>query len=320
MKFSRISGTGSYLPERVLTNADLERIVDTTDQWIVERTGIRRRHIAADHETSSSMAEIAARKALEAAQLPAEKIDLIIVATTTPDFTFPSTACLLQARLGIAGCPAFDVTAACAGFSYGLSIADQYIKTGMAKNALIVGSEIISRFMDWTDRSTCVLFGDGAGAVILSASDTPGIHSTHIHANGQLKDLLYVPSGLPARPQDYVRPTVKMQGNELFRVVVNILGQIIDETLTVNGIDHHKIDWLIPHQANIRIIQAIAKKLDISMEKVIVTIEDHGNTSAASIPLALDYGIRHNRVKRGETMLFEGFGGGMAWGSALITY
>ncbi len=320
MKYSKIIGTGSYLPPKILTNADLEKIVDTTDQWIVERTGIRRRRIADHTETSSSMAEVAARNALEAAQIPPEKIDLIIVATTTPDFTFPSTACLLQARLGIAGCPAFDLTAACAGFSYGLSIADQYIKTGMAKNVLIVGSEIISRFIDWTDRSTCVLFGDGAGAMILTASDQPGIHSTHLHANGQLKDLLYVPSGLPARPEDYVRPTVNMQGNELFRVVINILSQIIDETLTVNGIDQSQIDWLIPHQANIRIIQAVAKKLQLPMEKVIVTIEDHGNTSAASIPLALDQGIRDGRVKRGDTLLFEGFGGGMAWGSALITY
>jgi 3-oxoacyl-[acyl-carrier-protein] synthase-3 len=320
MKYSKIIGTGSYLPPKILTNADLEKIVDTTDQWIVERTGIRRRRIADHTETSSSMAEVAARNALEAAQIPPEKIDLIIVATTTPDFTFPSTACLLQARLGIAGCPAFDLTAACAGFSYGLSIADQYIKTGMAKNILIVGSEIISRFIDWTDRSTCVLFGDGAGAMILTASDQPGIHSTHLHANGQLKDLLYVPSGLPARPEDYVRPTVNMQGNELFRVVINILSQIIDETLTVNGIDQSQIDWLIPHQANIRIIQAVAKKLQLPMEKVIVTIEDHGNTSAASIPLALDQGIRDGRVKRGDTLLFEGFGGGMAWGSALITY
>ena len=320
MKYSKIIGTGSYLPSKILTNADLEKIVDTTDQWIVERTGIRRRRIADHSESSSSMAEMAARNALEAAQISPDKIDLIIVATTTPDFTFPSTACLLQARLGIAGCPAFDLTAACAGFSYGLGIADQYIKTGMAKNVLIVGSELISRFIDWADRSTCVLFGDGAGAVILTASGQPGIHSTHLHANGQLKDLLFVASGLPARPEDYVRPTVQMQGNELFRVVINILGQIVDETLTANGVTQDQIDWLIPHQANIRIIQAVAKKLQMPMEKVIVTIEDHGNTSAASIPLALDQGIRDGRIKRGDLMLFEGFGGGMAWGSALITY
>lgn len=321
MIYSRIAGTGSYLPEKILTNADLEKIVETTDQWIVERTGIRRRHIAGNHETASSLAEIAARRALEAAQITPEQIDMIIVGTTSPDMVFPSAACLLQNRLGIGGCAAFDLTAACAGFSYGLGIADQYIRTGNKKNVLVVGSELPSRFIDWTDRSTCVLFGDGAGAVILQPSDKPGVHSTHLHANGRYKDLLFMTSSLPAahRKTEEI-PYVKMQGNELYKVIINILGQVIDETLASNNMTTSDVDWLVPHQANIRIIQAVAKKLQLPMERVIVTIEDHGNTSAASIPLALDQGIRDGRIKRGETMLLEGFGGGLAWGSALITY
>lgn len=321
MKYSRIAGTGSYLPEKILSNADLEKIVDTTDQWIVERTGIRRRHIAANHETASSMAEIASRRALEAAGISAEDVDMIIVGTTSPDMCFPSSACLLQNRLGIGGCAAFDLTAACAGFSYALSIADQYIRTGSIKYALIVGVELPSRFIDWTDRSTCVLFGDGAGAVVLEPSETPGILSTHLHANGRYKDLLYMNSCLPpAHKLTDEIPYVKMQGNELYKVIINILGNVIDETLSANNITTSDVDWLVPHQANIRIIQAVAKKLQLPMERVIVTIEDHGNTSAASIPLALDQGIRDGRIKRGETMLLEGFGGGLAWGSALIKY
>lgn len=315
MKYARIAGTGSYLPEKILTNAEIEKIVDTTDQWIVERTGIKQRHIANDEETSSYMAHQAALKALEAANISADSIGLIIVATSTPDKIFPSTACLVQQRLGIHGCAAFDVSAACAGFSYALSVADQFIRSGNADYALVIGSETMSRIIDWTDRSTCVIFADGAGAVLLQASDQPGIHSTHLHADGQYQDLLYTPNGLRLE-----RPYLKMAGREVFRVAVTHLEEIVHETLAANQIEKSAIDWLVPHQANIRIIAAIANKLDMSMDRVVVTLDKQGNTSAASVPLALDYAIRDGRIQRGHTILLESFGGGFAWGSALVRY
>ena len=317
MPYSRIIGTGGYLPERVLSNADLEKMVDTSDQWIVERTGINKRHILADHETTSSMAEAASRNALEAAGIKPEDLGLIIVATSTPDRTFPSTACILQNRLGVSNIPAFDLSAACAGFIYGLSIADQYIKNGMIKRALIVGGDALSRIVDWTDRSTCILFSDGAGSVVLSADDKPGIMSTHIHADGAYKDLLYAPNHLGDLKEP---PYIKMRGNEVFKIAVKTLWSIVDETLEHNKIDKSEIDWLIPHQANLRIIKATAKRLNLPMERVILTVQDQGNTSAASIPLALDYGVRNGKIKEGELLLMEAFGAGFAWGSALVRY
>ncbi len=322
MKHSRIAGTGSYLPERVLTNAELETMVDTTDQWIRERTGIEKRHIAGQGETCSDLAEPAARRAMEMAGVTPDDIDLIVVATTTPDQVFPSTACLLQERLGIHGCPAFDVQAVCTGFVYATSVADQFIRTGMAKTALVVGSEVFSRIVDWKDRNTCVLFGDGAGAVVLQASDKPGIISTHIHADGSYKHLLQVPVGVGKGFDEMKagRAYAEMRGNEVFRMAVTTLGRIVDETLGANGMQKTDVDWLIPHQANIRIIQATAKKLNLPMDHVVVTVDQHGNTSAASIPLALDAAVRDGRIQRGENLLMEGFGGGFTWGSVLATF
>ncbi len=322
MKHSRIAGTGSYLPERVLTNAELETMVDTTDQWIRERTGIEKRHIAGQGETCSDLAEPAARRAMEMAGVTPDDIDLIVVATTTPDQVFPSTACLLQERLGIHGCPAFDVQAVCTGFVYATSVADQFIRTGMAKTALVVGSEVFSRIVDWKDRNTCVLFGDGAGAVVLQASDKPGIISTHIHADGSYKHLLQVPVGVGKGFDEMKagRAYAEMRGNEVFRMAVTTLGRIVDETLGANGMQKTDVDWLIPHQANIRIIQATAKKLNLPMDPVVVTVDQHGNTSAASIPLALDAAVRDGRIQRGENLLMEGFGGGFTWGSVLATF
>jgi len=317
MTFSRIAGTGSYLPQKILTNAELERMVDTTDEWIFARTGIRQRHIAADDQSSSDLAEQAARRAIEAAGITAQDIDLIIVATTTPDRIFPSTACLLQHKLAIAGCPAFDVQAVCSGFVYALTTADQFIRSGAAKCALVVGAETMSRITDWTDRSNCILWGDGAGAVILSVSDEPGIISSHLHADGRYKDLLHVPNGLSKKDS---KPTIQMEGNAVFKMAVNTLDAIVDETLGANGMEKAHVDWLVPHQANIRIIQATAKKLGMSMEQVVVTVGEHGNTSAASIPLALDVAVRDGRIKRGETLLMEAFGGGFTWGSVLLKY
>jgi 3-oxoacyl-[acyl-carrier-protein] synthase-3 len=321
MKYSKIMGTGSYLPEKILTNYDLEKIVDTTNQWIVERTGIRQRHIAAEHETAVSMAEKSAKQAMAAAGITPQEIDMIIVATTTPEKMFPSTGCLLQQRLGIAGCPAFDLNStACAGFMYALSIADQFIRTGAIKNALIIGSEVMSRIVDWSDRTTCVLFGDGSGAVVLGQSDEPGVLSTHLHADGTHKDVLSLNHSI-GRPMDVEEELyIKMTGNQLFRLAVNILADLFDETLNANNIQKSDVDWLVPHQANIRIIQAMAKSLDLPLERVAITLEDQGNTSSASIPLALDKAIRDGRIKRGDTLLLEGFGGGLAWGSALIKY
>ncbi len=322
MTYSRILGTGSYLPARALTNADLEKMVDTTDEWIFTRTGIRQRHIAAENETTCDLAEQAAHRAIEAAGIKNDAIDLIIVATTTPDRIFPSTACLLQERLGIHGCPAFDIQAVCTGFVYALGIADKFIRSGSTKCALVIGAETLSRIVDWSDRGTCVLFGDGAGAVIVEASRKPGIISSHLHADGQYKELLTVPSGI-SQGYDKVRNNqafVQMQGNEVFKVAVNTLGRIVDETLKVNGLKKSDIQWLVPHQANIRIIAATAKKLGISMDHVVVTVDRHGNTSAASIPLAFDQAVRDGRIQRGETVLMEAFGGGFTWGSVLLKY
>ncbi|MCS5564790.1 MAG: ketoacyl-ACP synthase III [Methylococcales bacterium] len=318
-KYSRIIGTGGYLPEKVMTNHDISEKVDTTDAWIYERTGIRTRRIAADHETSSSMAEIAAREALDAANLDADDIDLIITATSTPDRIFPSTACLLQQRLGIRNCAAFDVQAACSGFIYGLSIADQFIRAGNANYVLVVGSEINSRLLDWSDRTTCILFGDGAGAVLLKVSKEPGILSTHIHSDGKYQDLLYVPNPYGQRAREEA-PYLVMSGNDVFKVAVNTLGRIVDETLAANGMEKTDIDWLVPHQANTRIIAATARKLQMSMDHVIVTIENQGNTSSASVPLALNEAVRDGRILPGQVVLMEAFGGGFVWGSALVQY
>lgn len=317
-QYSHIAGTGGYLPSTIRTNDEIASFVDTSDEWIVSRTGIKRRHIAGENETASSMAEMAARRALDAAQLSADAIDLIVLATSSPEKVFPSTACILQQRLGIRSCAAFDVQAACSGFIFALSVADQYIRTGAAKRALVVGSEINSRLVDWTDRATCVIFGDGAGAVILEASETPGVLSTHIHSDGQYQDLLYLPN--PRQEGEEGERFVKMQGNEVFKIAVNTLGAIVDQTLAENHMKKSDIDWLVPHQANIRIIQATAKKLRMPMARVVVTIEDQGNTSSASVPLALDEAVRDGRIKRGQTVLMEAFGGGFAWGSALIRY
>ena len=320
--YSKITGTGSYLPEGILANSDLEKIVDTTDEWIRSRTGIEKRHIAADNETTCDLAEKAALLAIEAAGKKNGDIDLIIVATTTPDVIFPSTACLLQQRLNIHGCPAFDIQAVCTGFIYAMSVADQFIRNGNAKCALIIGSETMSRILDWTDRTTCVLFGDGAGAVILEASKEQGILSTHIHADGGYQALLNVPAGISSN-YDLLKSGqafLTMQGNEVFKVAVNTLGRIVDETLEANAMQKADIDWLVPHQANIRIISATAKKLDMPMERVIVTIDQHGNTSAASVPLALDVAVRDGRIKRDDTVLLEAFGGGFTWGSVLLRY
>jgi 3-oxoacyl-[acyl-carrier-protein] synthase-3 len=314
--YSRITGTGGYLPEKVLTNADLERLVDTNDAWIVERTGIRVRHIAASHQTTSDLALHAAQRALEAAGLRATDLDLIIVATTTPDQIFPSTACLLQAKLGVGGCPAFDLQAVCSGFVYGIATADQFIRGGMVRHALVVGAETLSRITDYTDRGNCILWGDGAGAVILSASAEPGVLSTHLHADGAHRALLEVPGGVSRQYEPDQK--IRMEGRAVFRVAVNTLDQIVDETLAHNGIGKADLDWLVPHQANIRIIQATARKLAMSMDRVVVTVDTHGNTSAASVPLALDVAVRDGRIKSGDLVLTEAFGGGFTWGSALF--
>jgi len=320
--YSRIIGTGGYLPEKILTNKDLESMVETSDEWIKTRTGIEQRHIAADEQTTCDLAEQAALAALDMAGLTAQEIDLIVVATTTPDKTFPSTACLLQQKLGNHGAPAFDVQAVCAGFVYALSVADQFIQTGMAKKALVVGAETISRITNWTDRDTCVLFGDGAGAVILEASEEAGILSTHIHADGQYEALLHVPTGVSIQSNTGAieDKTMHMSGNEVFKVAVNTLSAIATETLEANQIQPEDLDWLVPHQANLRIIKATAKKLKLREDQTVVTVNKHANTSSASVPLALNEAVRDGRIKRGETLLLEAFGGGFTWGSALIKY
>jgi len=320
-RYSRVIGTGGYLPEEVRTNEQISQTVDTSDSWIFERTGIKSRRIAGADETASSMAEIAARQAIAAAACDPEDIDLIIVATGTPDRVYPSTGCLLQRRLGIKNCVAFDVQAACSGSIFALSIADQYIKSGAAKKVLVVGSEICSRVVDWTDRSTCILFGDGAGAVLLSASDEAGILSTHIHSDGEYEDLLYCPNPQVATEANKDEAGyINMRGNEVFKVAVNTLGRIVDETLAANNMQQSDVDWLVPHQANTRIIAATAKKLKMSMDHVILTLENQGNTSSASVLLALNEGVRDGRIQRGQVVLLEAFGAGFTWGSALIKY
>jgi 3-oxoacyl-[acyl-carrier-protein] synthase-3 len=306
--YSKIIGTGGYLPNKILTNKDLESIVDTTDDWIVERTGIKQRHISEPSETTSSMATKASIEAIKNAKINNSDIDLIIVATTTPDMVFPSTACIVQNNLNIKA-PAFDVQAACTGFIYAMSIADNFIKTGSCKNILIIGAEKYSNLLDWSDRSTCVLFGDGAGALILSANSEEGIISTHIHADGQYNNLLDV-------KDDHIR----MKGNEVFKVAVNTLSKLVDETLEKNNMNKNDIDWLVPHQANLRIIKAAAKKLSMSLDQVVVTVDDHANTSAASIPLAFDQAVRDGRIKNDQVVLLEAFGSGFTWGSVLLRY
>lgn len=322
MKYARITGTGSYLPERIMTNADMEKVVDTTDQWIQDRTGIKQRHIAADDQTTSDLAEQASIKAIEASGINKEDIDLIIVATTTPDQVFPSTACLLQKKLDIHGCAAFDVQAVCTGFVYALGIADNFIKSGSAKCALVVGAETLSRILDWNDRGTCVLFGDGAGAVIVQQSDKPGILSSHLHADGEYEHLLSVPNGISKNQARFREEGahITMKGNEVFKMAVNTLGRIVDETLEHNKMQKSDIDWLVPHQANIRIINATGKKLGLNPDHVVVTVDKHGNTSAASVPLALDAAVRDGRIKEGETVMLEAFGGGFTWGAALLEW
>ena len=316
MTYSRILGTGSYLPARILTNADLEKLVETNDQWIVERTGICERHIAAEGEFTSDLAAQAARAALEVAP---DDIDLLLVATTTPDLVFPSTACIVQSKLGMTnGRPAFDLQAVCSGFVYPLSVADQFIKTGAAKRVLVIGAETLSRITDWNDRSNCILWGDGAGAVVLGASAEPGIIATHIHADGRHKELLRTTSGPSTGMKEPA--LMRMEGNAVFKMAVNTLDRIVDETLEANGLQKSDIDWLVPHQANIRIISATAKKLGMSMDNVVTTVAGHGNTSAASVPLAFDVAVRDGRIQRGQTVLMKAFGGGFTWGSALLKY
>ncbi len=318
--YSRIIGTGGYLPEKILTNHDLAQMVDTSDEWVFSRTGIRERHIVADNQTTSDLAFQAAQRAIDMAGVDPQSIDLIIVATTTPDFVFPSTACILQEKLGIkSGGPAFDIQAVCSGFVYALATADQFIRGGQSKCALVVGAETFSRIMDWTDRNTCVLFGDGAGAVVLKASEEPGIISTHLHADGSYGHLLAVPAYLSGGKAKG-NPFVEMDGAGVFKFAVGVLDSIVEETLAANGMQKSDITWLVPHQANIRIIQATAKKLGMSMDNVVVTVDIHGNTSAASIPLALDVAVRDGRIKPGDTLLMEGVGGGFTWGSALVTW
>jgi len=322
MTYARIAGTGSYLPEKVVTNKDLEKTMDTSDDWIRERTGIERRHVAAEGETTSDMGLVAAQRAMEMAGVQAADIDLILVGTTTPDKVFPSTACIIQRKLGIHGCPAFDVQAVCSGFVYALDVANRMIQTGGASKALVIGSETLSRVLDWQDRGTAILFGDGAGAVVLEASDEPGILATHVHADGAFEDLLEVPAGVSAGYDKLLSGTayIQMNGNAVFRKAVATLGSIARETLDGHGFRHEDVDWLVPHQANLRIIAAAAKKLDLPMDRVVVTVDEHANTSAASIPLALDVAVRDGRIQRGQLLLFEAFGAGFTWGSALARF
>ena len=317
MSNARIIGTGSYLPTHVLTNEELERRVETTSEWIIDRTGIRERHIAAEGELTSDLAQRAAERAIEAAGIDESEIELIVVATTTPDRIFPSVACIVQSKLGITnGCPAFDVQAVCSGFVYAVAVANQFIRSGQVKTALVVGAETLSRITDWDDRGNCILWGDGAGAIVLQATDEPGIINTHLHADGRYQDLLFVDGGVSLKKEGecYMR----MSGNAVFKMAVKTLDAIVDETLAANGLAKSDIDWLVPHQANIRIIQATAKKLGMSMDNVVVTVDRHGNTSAASVPLALDTAVREGRIKPGQLVLMEAFGGGFTWGSVLV--
>jgi len=317
--YSRIIGTGSYLPDKVLANSDLARLVDTSDEWIYTRTGIRQRHIAADDQVCSDLALIASRRAMEAAGVTAEDIDLVIVATTTPDMVFPSTACLLQAKLGMTRGAAFDVQAVCSGFVYALATADNFMKSGQYRHILVVGSEVYSRILDWKDRGTCVLFGDGAGAVVLARSSDPGILASSLHSDGRYAHILSVP-GSVSRGEVSGRPLLQMEGNAVFKFAVRVLGEVADETLKAAGLERSSVDWLIPHQANIRIIQATAKKMGLGMDRVVTTVERHANTSAASVPLALDEAVRDGRVRPGQHVLLEGVGGGFTWGAVLLRW
>jgi 3-oxoacyl-[acyl-carrier-protein] synthase-3 len=322
--YSRIAGTGSHLPEKIVTNHDLEKIMDTSDQWIRDRTGICERRVISNGETTTTLAEGACRKAIEAADIDPAEIDLFVMGTTTPDLVFPSSACLVQKNLGLPDCGAMDVNAACSGFMYALSIADKYVRCGDAKKVLVCGSETLTQVVNWQRRDTAVLFGDGAGAVVLEAAEAPGILSTHIHANGEHADLLRTDTGVSRGFGDLshneYKPEVEMKGNEVFKVAVRTLGRIVEETLGANDLRKSDLDWLIPHQANLRIIAATARMLDMDMDHVVVTVDRHGNTSAASVPLALDEAVRDGRIKRGDLMLLEAFGGGFTWGSALIRY
>ena len=322
MPNSRIAGTGSYLPEKVITNQDLEKVMDTSDEWIRERSGIKRRHVAADGETSADMGLAAATSALDAAGLEANEIDLIVVATTTPDKIFPSTACIIQRRMGIHDVPAFDIHAACAGFVYALDVADRFIRTGGATTALVIGTETYSRILDWSDRTTAVLFGDGAGAVVLQATDEEGVIRTAIHADGKYEDLLQVPKGISTgySPEDPDGAYIRMKGNAVFKKAVATLDSMARDAIANSGHSPDEIDWLVPHQANLRIIAAAAKKFDLPMDRVVVTVDEHANTSSASIPLALDVAVRDGRIQRGELLLFEAFGAGFTWGSALVRF
>ena len=317
--YSRIAGSGSYLPEKILTNRDLEALVDTSDKWIFARTGIRQRHIAAEDEKPSDLALHASKNAMRSAHVAPGDIDLIIVATSTPDMIFPSTACILQAKLGIKNCPAFDVQAVCSGFVYALATADLFIRFGQSHCALVVGTEVYSRILDWSDRGTCVLFGDGAGAIIAKPSKTPGIISTHLHADGSYYKVLAVP-GSVSNGKIVGNPHVVMEGNTVFKFAVKVMCEMVDEALTANNFKKSDVSWLIPHQANIRIIEATAKKLGLSMDRVVVTVDRHANTSAASIPLALDCAVQDGRIKAGELILMEGVGGGFTWGSVLLRW
>ena len=319
MIHSRIAGTGSYLPQRIVTNAEFSQRLETSDEWIRARTGIAQRHIADESQASSDLALEASRAALQAAGARPEDIDLIIVATSTPDFIFPSTACLLQAKLGATDCPAFDVQAVCSGFVYALSTADKFIKSGQHKCALVVGAEVFSRILDWNDRGTCVLFGDGAGAVVLRASDTPGIHSSVLRADGRHAGMLSVPGNVSGG-KIIGSPFLQMVGNQVFKFAVKVLDEVGRETLALAGAGVEDVDWLIPHQANVRILDATARKLGIPPEKVVVTVDHHGNTSAASIPLALDEYVRAGRIRPGDRLLMEGVGGGFTWGAVYATY
>jgi 3-oxoacyl-[acyl-carrier-protein] synthase-3 len=317
--FARIVGTGSYLPEKIVTNDDLARTVDTSDEWIRTRTGIRSRHVAAEGQLASDLALPAAQSALQSAGVAAADIDLIIVATTTPDMIFPSTACILQSKLGVAGCPAFDVQAVCSGFVYALTVADLFIRAGQAKHALVVGTEVYSRILDWSDRGTCILFGDGAGAVVVSASNKPGILASRLHADGSHKDALCVPGSVNGG-KVWGSPFVHMDGGSVFKFAVRVFEDGANEVLKVAGLAVSDLDWFIPHQANIRIMEATAKKLGLPPEKLIATVDHHGNTSAASIPLALDEAVKDGRIQSGQTLLLEAVGGGFTWGAVLLRW
>jgi len=318
MIFSRIAGTGSYLPPRVMSNDEFAKRLDTSDAWIRERTGIATRHIADESQASSDLALEASRRALAAAGLKADAIDLIIVATSTPDYIFPSTACLLQAKLGVKGSAAFDVQAVCSGFVYGLSVADNFLKSGSAKRALVVGAEVFSRILDWNDRGTCVLFGDGAGAAVLVADDKPGIHASVLRADGSQADMLSVPGNV-SRGRILGSPFLQMDGQAVFKFAVRVLEESARETVAAAGLQLADVDWLIPHQANVRILDAVARKLKLPAHKLVVTVDHHGNTSAASVPLALDEFVRAGKIRKGHRVLMQGVGGGFTWGSTLAT-